>query len=319
MNQNNKAYLQLHLAIFFWGFTGVLGRAIELSAPLIVGYRMLFTALILAGIITFFRKWQKISISDFKRMYFIGVLFAIHWVAFYMSIKLAGASIAMICLATASIFTAIFNPLFTKTKIHLSEILIGAMALIGVLVMYLFQKDSGDESISINESGSNYQLGIILGVVAAIISAIFTIFNKPLTQKYDSRLMVFHEMSAGMLFLLVLSPYYFSEIHSGKILPEGWDYLWIFCLVYFCTVLGQQLVLKALKSLNPFVVTLSVNIEPIYGIILAFVIYKENLVLNWSFYVGMSIIMISLIWQVWLGSSWRKRMKAKLHTIDINE
>lgn len=306
----DNPYLHLHTAIFFWGFTGVLGRAIELSAPLIVGYRMILTAIILVILLAFYNKIHLLRINkkDLKSLIGIGILFAIHWVTFYMSIKLAGASIAMICLATASIFTAIFQPLIHKTKLHTNELFMGGLALIGVLIMYIFQNANNPTNPNNDGLQNDFRLGIILGVISAIISAIFTILNKPLSERNDAKVMVFYEMISGFSFLLLLSPLYFSYYHQGAVLPQGWDYLWLFCLVYFCTVLGQQLVLTALKKLNPFVVTLSVNIEPIYGIVLAFLIYQENLMLNWSFYVGMSIIILSLALQVYLS---RKKINKK--------
>jgi len=306
-NNKDKSLIYLHLAIFFWGFTGVLGRAIDLTAPLIVGYRMFFTALIIALLITVKKQWIKVHLVDLRKLYGIGFLFAIHWVAFYWSIKLSGAAIAMICLATASIFTAIVQPIMTGTKIKVSEILIGAMALAGVMIMYFFQEDKTTTAGA--SEAFNFKWGIILGVVAAIISAVFTVFNKGLSQKYDSRIVVVHEMTAGLILLVILSPFYFLYMHEGNWYPQGWDILWLFCLVYFCTVLGQQFVVKALKNLEPFLVTLSVNIEPIYGIILAFILFNENLMLNWSFYVGFALILISLIIQVYLSRHNKKAVE----------
>lgn len=296
MDAQRKAYLQLHLAVFFWGFTGVLGTEISINAPAIVWYRMLFTALFIGVFITIFKKWQVIPSKDIKRLIIIGVLFAIHWVAFYMSIKLAGASIAMVCLATASVFTAILNPMINKGKIQKSEVVIGLIAVLGVLVMYLMMDDSKSDL----KEPQDMRLGIILGVITAIISAIFTVLNKPLAKQYEFRNIVFYEMTAGFLFLCLLIPFYLPYVTTEEIIPKGWDYLWIFCLVYFCTVLGQQLVIQALQYLNPFTVTLSVNIEPIYGVILAFLIHKENQFLGLGFYIGVAIIFISLMLQVYV-------------------
>lgn len=301
MNFKNKAYLQLHAAIFFWGFTGVLGKAISMDAPAIVWYRMFLSAMVIGLIITLKGKWQRIPMVDMKRLAFVGMLFAIHWLAFYISIKLSGASIAMVCLATASVFTAIFAPLIHKSRIQISELVIGSIALSGVMVIYLFQESP--MNLSLGEE-QNLQWGIILGVIAAILSAVFTVLNKPLATKYEFRNVVFWEMVFGFLILCIALPFYLPNVDWVQVVPQAWDFLWLACLVYFCTVLGQQFVVQSLQQLNPFTVTLSVNIEPIYGIILAFIIFREDQFLGWPFYLGVSIIFISLILQV----AWNARV-----------
>ncbi len=308
MDTKQKAYLQLHAAIFFWGFTGVLGTAISVTAPALVYYRMFFTALFIAFFMTIHKKWQKIPWIDMKKLIFIGFLFAIHWLAFYWSIKLAGGSIAMVCLATASVFTALFNPWINKGKIQISEIIIGIIALLGVLIMYLMM----DDSKSNIKSAEDMRLGIILGVFTAIISALFTVLNKPLAQQYEFRNIVFYEMLSGFVFLSILLPFYVSQTPIEQLIPNTWDYLWLFCLVYFCTVLGQQLVIQSLQVLNPFTVTLSVNLEPIYGVVLAFLIHKENQFLGMGFYIGVAIIFFSLVLQILHTKQKTKKEKQNL-------
>lgn len=304
MQQPNKAYFQLHLAVFFWGFTGVLGTEISMSAPVLVWYRMLGTALFIGIFIALFGKWQRIPKVDFRRLMLVGVLFAIHWVAFYVSVKLAGASVAMVCLATASVFVALLHPLISKGKILISEVIIGLIAVAGVLVMYLMM----DHKPSVGRTAGDMRLGIVLGVVAAVLSAVFTVLNKPLAQRYDFRNVVFYEMAAGFVLLTLCIPFYLPHAAAGSLVPQGWDYLWLFCLIYFCTVLGQQLVVQALQKLNPFTVTLSVNLEPVYGIILAFLIHNENEFLGPGFYIGVSVIFISLMLQVWITARRNRRM-----------
>lgn len=297
MQEQNKAYLQLHAAIFFWGFTGVLGTEISVTAPALVWYRMFFTTLFIGATIFILKKWQKIEKKDFRRLILIGFLFAIHWLAFYISIKMAGASIAMVCLATASIFTAILHPIILKGKMKLVEISVGMIAVFGVAIMYIFQDEK--DLMNVSKSPESLRIGIILGVFAAVLSAIFTILNKPLSEKYEFRNIVFYEMLFGTICLSIMAPFYLPHVALDDLIPKGMDYVWLFCLVYFCTVLGQQLVIQALQKLNPFTVTLSVNIEPIYGVILAFLIHNENQFLGAGFYWGVFLIFISLMIQVW--------------------
>jgi drug/metabolite transporter (DMT)-like permease len=288
-----RAFAQIHAAVLLWGFTGILGKAISLTAPVLVWYRMLITAIILAIIISNRRDWIKIVRRDMFRVIGIGVMYAIHWVAFYASIKFANASIAMVCLATASVFTSLLDPLFNKGKFNFVEIFLSFIAVAGVYCIYALQPHD-----KANHQMVNFEWGIILGVIAAIISAIFTVLNKPLAEKYPARTLVFYEMTTGFSSLCLMAPYYILKHPAETLLPQGWDYLWIFLLSYCCTVWGQSLAMSALKKLSAFTVTLSVNLEPVYGIILAFLIFKENNQLGYGFYIGMSFIFISLVLQI---------------------
>ena len=295
-----KSLLSLHLAVFLWGFTGVLGRAITLSALALVWWRVFLTAAILALILSFTRSWQGIRGKDGLRTLLVGGLMAIHWVAFYGSIKLANASVALICLSTASVFTAVLAPLARQSKFDPVEVLLGLLALAGVYFIYRTQMHFGP--------------GILWGVVAAILSAVFTVLNKPLAPRYPSRVIVFWEMLAGGVLLSVIlllapqllqgTPFWPQQAAwtSGtplfEFLKQPNDWLWLLVLSYFCTVLGQSLALKALKNLSSFTTTLSVNLEPIYGMALAFVFYNESAELSSGFYVGVGLIFLSVVLQM---------------------
>lgn len=303
-----KAFLQIHLAVLLWGFTGVLGKAISLTAPVLVWYRMLITALIIGAIITWRKEWTPVTRKDLRRIIGIGIMYAVHWVAFYASIKYANASIAMVCLATASVFTALLDPLLNKGRFKTIEILLSFVAVAGVYCIYALQPhDTGA-----GQQMKDFELGIALGVIASIISAIFTVLNKPLAEVYPARNLVFYEMTTGLVFLSIAAPFYLMQHPGETLLPQGLDYLWIFLLSYCCTVWGQSLAMSALKKLSAFTITLSVNLEPVYGIVLAFLIFKENNQLGLGFYLGMGLIFASLMIQVallvWKGSRNRKQM-----------
>ncbi len=303
-----KALFQIHLAVFLWGFTGILGRAISLSAFVLVWYRMLLSAIIIAAIISIRKEWIKMPKNDMLKVAGIGAMFAVHWVSFYASVKLANASIAMICLATAGVFTSILDPLYNKTKLRIEEIVISIVALFGVFLIYYLQP-SGSNATS---GMPNFELGVLLGVVAAIISALFTILNKPLAQRYKARPLVFYEMLFGFMVLSVILPFYINSNPEQALLPVGLDYLWLFLLSYCCTVWGQNLAMSALKKLSAFTITLSVNLEPVYGIVLAFVIMQENKQLGSGTYWGMALILLSLAMQVALVF-YRNKMKKAMN------
>lgn len=300
-----RAFAQINIAVLLWGFTGILGKAISLSAPPLVWYRMSVAAVIMFLIITFRKEWIPISKKDIFKLIGIGILFSIHWVAFYASIKLANASIAMVCLATASVFTAVLDPLLNGRKFNKIELFLSFIAVAGVVCIYVLQPhNTGAEHQMVN-----FKLGLALGIAASVISAIFTVLNKPLADKYPARPLVFCEMTSGLIFLSMLAPFYIMHFPAEQLVPVGWDYLWIFLLAYCCTVWAQSLAMAALKNLSPFTVTLSVNLEPVYGIILAFLIFKENAQLGYGFYIGMALIFISLMLQI--GVTIRRSRKNK--------
>lgn len=289
-----NALLNLHAAVLLWGFTGVLGRAIDLDAPVLVWWRMLLTAVIIAFFLTYRKQWIRVAKNDMKQLIAVGILMGLHWVAFYGAIKFANASIALVCLSTASVFTSVLDPIFNKGKINVSEVLLGLLAIAGVYFIYQFQQ--------------TYGWGILFGVIAAILSAVFTVINKRVAHKYPSRIMVFYEMTTGWMFISLLLPIYLLYNkqslflpHSNSLLSSQWyknDWLWLIILSLCCTVWAQSMALTALKKLSSFTVTLSVNLEPIYGMLLAFVFYHENRDLSNGFFIGVSLILITVIFQM---------------------
>ncbi len=294
-----KALIQIHLAVLLWGFTGVLGRAISLDAPVLVWYRMLMTAVFMAFILTYRKQWVKIEKRDMVQLTMVGILMCLHWVGFYGSIKFANVSIALVCLSTASIFTSLIDPFVNDSKHDLKEVLLGSLALAGVYCIYRFQQFNG--------------LGIAFGIAAAILSSIFTVLNKKIASKYPARTMVFYEMGTGFIFISALMPVLYYYLPNTRFIPNtagAWyanDWLWLVVLSLCCTVWSQSLALNALKHLSSFTTTLSVNLEPVYGILLAFFFYNENHEiifnkgthdLNWGFLSGMSLILLSVVLQM---------------------
>lgn len=278
-----KALIQIHLAVLLWGFTGVLGRAIQLSAPVLVWYRMMLTALFMFVILKKRGQWIRMGRKDIRPMAVVGCLMALHWVAFYDSIKFSNASIALVCLSTASIFTSLLDPFVNKGRHNISELLLGLLALAGVYLIYRFQQF--------------YGVGILFGVIAAILSSVFTVLNKRIANKYPARTIVFYEMSTGLVLLTLLVPIQLFYIPDTIVLPSAIDWIWLVILSLCCTVWAQSLALNALKHISSFTATLSVNLEPVYGILLAFLFFKENKELHSGFYAGMALICLSVVLQ----------------------
>lgn len=303
-----KGFTQINLAVILWGFTAILGKAISLSAPVLVWYRMLIASAILWLIISYRKEWPQLAKNDLKRLILIGILFSIHWIAFYGCVKLANASIAVVCLACASVFTAVLDPLLNKQKINKKELLLGLLAVLGVICIYTLHSPTDEQATA---PMVNFNLGLLLGVLASVISSLFSVLNKPLAEKYSARPLVFSEMVGGLTFLSLLAPIYLYMQPNVQLSPVGFDYLWIFILGYCCTVWAQSLAMSSLKTLSPFTVTLSVNLEPVYGILLAFLIFKENNQLGYGFYIGLVFIFTSVALQTALTLRQVKQKKKR--------
>nr|HPI55459.1 DMT family transporter [Chitinophagaceae bacterium] len=178
------------------------------------------------------------------------------------------------------IFTALLEPLILKSKFNPKELAIGLMALLGMYLIYRFEIE--------------FAFGIALGIIAAALSSVFTLMNKKIINQYPARLVAFTEIGAGFLFLTLLLPLYIHYFPTSSFCPSTMDWVWLFVLSLCCTVWGQSLALSALKKLSSFTAVLMVNLEPVYGIVLAILIFHENKELGWGFYTGILLIAASV-------------------------
>ena len=279
-----SALIKLHLAVFLWGFTGVLGRLISFNEGLLVWYRILFTVIILYCIFFFQKSFQPIT-KDLKiKLMKIGVIIALHWVFFYGSIKYANVSIALICLSSIAFFSAVIEPIIIKRRISLIEIILSLIGIVGIALIFHFD--------------NKFRTGIILGILSALFSAIFSIYNKKNIVATNSKSIMFYELLGGLIFLTICMPFYLYLFPSNQIIPSFSDVFWLIILSWFCTVIAMDFSLQALQKVSAFTLGLTVNLEPVYGIILAFFIFKEQNELGQSFYLGFSLIILSVALQM---------------------
>lgn len=279
-----KAFIQLHIAVFLAGFTAVLGRLILLNEALLVWYRLLITVIVLAGMLYAKKEFKKISRRNILRMTAVGGIIAFHWVTFYGSIKYGNISVALVCLSAAGFFSAFIEPLLYNKKIVLIEVLLGLLAVAGIYIIFDFHPQ--------------YKLGIVYGILAALGAAIFPMFNKQLIKEFSPRTLTFYELLGGFLLLSILLPFYLMATTTEYLLPTWSDLLWLMILAVICTVLCFDLQLKALKKISPFTCNLMYNLEPLYGIILAFVFFGEGKTFHKEFYIGVALILLAVILQM---------------------
>lgn len=278
-----KAFLQLHAAIFLAGFTGVLGKLISINESLLVWYRMLFSAIILFLISLFTKKIMRLELIQRIQLMGIGAVVALHWVFFYGSIKYSNVSVGLVCLSAVGFFSAFLDPLFTKRKLDPVEVLLGIMVMMGIFLIFHFDR--------------SYTTGILFGMVSSLLAALFPVLNKKLVGKYNAETITFYEMGGGWLLLNLFVPIYLVFIPTKNLIPGWTDFFWLLVLSLLCTVFAFNLSVRSLTRISPFTVNLSFNLEPIYGMLLAFIIFKEHTLLGFSFYAGIGIIFSTVIFQ----------------------
>jgi len=290
-----KAFIQLHIAVLFAGFTAILGRLIDLNEGMLVLYRMLLSALTLAIILFFRKELIKISFKNILMLFGIGAIIALHWVTFYGSIKYSNVSVSVTCLSAIGFFTSFLEPLITKRKLDTTEVLLGLLAIAGIYLIFNFYPE--------------YKTGIIFGILSALLACLFSIFNKKILRNFSSQIVTLYEMAGGFIALCFILPFYFRFFPPEYFLPTLSDWMWLLVLAWICTIFAFILSLNALKKISAFTVNLSYNLEPVYSIILAFIIFNENKFLGTGFYLGFSLILLAIILQ--MKRVWNERKLKK--------
>ena len=297
-----KDYFLLHLSVFIAGFTGVLGRLITLDSAILVWWRMAAAAVIM-WIYLRVLKWrgtdtrgvslQRFKFRDVLQMGSVGMLLCLHWVFFYASIKASNVSIGVVCFSLVGFFTALFEPIINKHRFSAREFLFSLLTILGIYLIFHFD--------------SRYRLGIVLGVVSSALYALFAIANQRVGKHYEAKNMLLWEMVGGLMGLTCLIPIYNMFIPVGRLYPVGMDYPYLAFMVVVCTIGLCLLQIIVLQKIPAFTVNLTYNLEPVYSIILSMFIFSEYKELNFSFCIGIALIIISVVLQTW--SEIKRRQK----------
>ncbi|ASK29392.1 EamA family transporter [Chryseobacterium sp. T16E-39] len=282
-----NSYVLLHLAVILAGFTGIFGKLISLNEGLLVWYRLLFSAIILFLILKLLKIRYMVSSREKFNIAKVGLLITFHWLFFYASIKYANISIGVVCYCLTSFFTAIFKPLIDRQKFKISELVLSAFTLLGISLIFHFD--------------TSYQLGIALGVISSAIGALYTIYNQRLAQNYDSKVINYYQMIGGTVFLGALLPAYLYFFPVESIIPGMKDMGYLLVLALFCTVGLYVIFAEVLRKIPAFTVNLTFNLEPVYAIIMAFLFFNESKQVSIAFYIGLLLIIISVILQTWIS------------------
>ena len=304
MEQQKKAFLFLHLSVFLFGFTAILGDIIDLNFPSIVWWRSLITSMILVFMVKISIFLKVFSLKTIAKHAFIGFILAIHWLFFYGSIKISNPTMALIALSSSALITALLEPLLIrKAKFRLVDVILGILVIPGFIMIFY-------------NSDQMQQKGLWIGIGAAILGAIFSILNKKWLVTGQELKMTYIQLTSVVitisLFFLI-----FSGIFDLKYqIPHGIDWFNMFVFALFCTVIAYYLYLKAFNHISAFDVSLAFNMEPIYGIIMAALLLKDYREVSAMVYLGMLFI-ISLVFLDTYVKFRKNKFKNEPDSIDI--
>ena len=273
-------YLHLHFLVFIWGFTAILGALISVDAIPLVWYRMFFAVIFILIYFIIKKKSIKTSKRGLLKFLFTGILIALHWIAFFSAIKVANVSIALVAMSTGALFTSLIEPLFFKRKLIFLELFFGLIVIAGLYLIFNVE--------------SQYTLGIIYALIASFLSALFTVLNGLYIKDYEAEVISFYQLLFGVLFIsiFILATSNFS-IQDFSINTS--DIIYLLILSSICTAYAFVVSVKIMKYLSPYTVMLTVNLEPVYGIILAVIFFGDKEKMSPQFYIGAIVIVITVI------------------------
>jgi drug/metabolite transporter (DMT)-like permease len=289
-SDNLKSYLHLHFIVFIWGFTAVLGALITLDALPLVWFRMLFAVGFIAIYIYFKKLSLRVPLKATLQFLFSGLIIALHWFTFFHAIKISNISITLACLSTGALFASLLEPILYGKKIVWYEVFFGLLAVGGLYIIF-------------NVEGS-YFWGMLIALSSAFLSALFAVINSKLVKRYDPTVMSFYELSGGVIFFTFLLLFAHSFTPTFFVLSFK-DLLYLLLLSSVCTAYAFIASTSVMKFLSPYTVMLTINLEPIYGIILAVMVFKEKEKMSFEFYIGAFIILLTVV----LNAVIKSRMK----------
>ncbi len=275
-----KNYLHLHFIIFIWGFTAILGALISIEAIPLVWFRMLIASFFLFLFIKIKKRSLVIDRKTLLKFIIGGTIIALHWITFFLAIKSSNVSIALITMSTGAFFASLIEPFFFKRRISKLELFLGLLVIAGLFIIFKVQ--------------GNYILGITYGLISSFLSALFSVINGLLVRKNNHVIISFYQLLFGTLFITILL-FVTGEFSIGFFRLSFNDWMYLIILGSICTAYAFSASVKVMKVLSPYTVMLSINLEPIYGIILALIIFGDKEKMSSEFYYGALIILLSVV------------------------
>lgn len=288
MNPHRRALIELHACVVLWGFTAIIGKLITLPAAQLVWWRMLLVSLVLASIPRVWRGLRQIPPGLRLAYAGIGGVIALHWLAFYGSVKLANASVAATTMALAPVVTAVLEPWLTGSRFERHNLALGILVIPGVLLV-------------VGGIPESMHLGFWVGVASAVLAAVYNALNKRHLGMHDAVSVTGLELGAGFLLLTVVMPF-----NGGFDLPDARDSAWLLVLALFCTLIPFAVSLAALRHLSAFTTQLAINLEPVYAVAIAVLFLGEARELDALFFLGVAIVVGAVFGHGWLTQKYRR-------------
>jgi drug/metabolite transporter (DMT)-like permease len=273
-------YFKLHFIVFLWGFSGILGKLVSIPAYEMVLYRTLLSAIGIAMVMFFVNETFRISPKQFVTLTLIGFIVAIHWLAFFESARISNVSVSLVGFATNSLWTALLDPLFNRTSIKKFELILGLVVIFGLYIIFSFN--------------FQYPLGLLVGVLAGFTSALFSIFNARMVKNVPAFTISLYEMMGAFIFLTLLLPIYkmsWASNQTLELLPGIMDWVYMIILSGACSVYAYTTAVELMKKVSVFLIQLTLNLEPVYGIVMAVIIFGAEEKMGLNFYVGTLVIL----------------------------
>jgi drug/metabolite transporter (DMT)-like permease len=272
-------YVKLHFIVFLWGFTAILGLLISIPSVEMVFYRTLLAAFGMGVVIVWTNGVFIVSSSDFIKLLLIGLIVSFHWLMFFGSGRVSNASVSLVGFATNSLWAALLEPVMNRTRIKKFELVLGLVVITGLYVIFSFD--------------FQYKLGLILGIAAGFSAALFSVLNAKMVRRINAYTITFYEMTGAFLGTAIFLPVYqmtLAENETLNLIPNEMDWLFLAILAWVCTVYAFSTAVKLMKRLSVFFIQLTLNLEPVYGILMALVIFGDKEKMGWNFYIGTLII-----------------------------
>jgi drug/metabolite transporter (DMT)-like permease len=287
MIEKYKNYILLHITVFIWGFTAILGKIITLSEAPLVWWRLLISSLVLYFYLRFSKVDFRVSRKTLFHLFIVGGIIAMHWIFFYRAVKVSTIAVTLGCFSCGSLFSSFLEPVFFKNKINKVEIFCGILVILGLWLIFSVE--------------SKYLEGILCSVSAAFLSALFTVLNAKLVRKERAEVITFYEFISG---LLVITIYLLlnGQLNASLFSVSSTNWFWLIVFSIICTVIPFIISIGIMKEIRPYTVTLSVNLEPIYGILFAYFIFGDSEKMTMGFYAGTLIILSTIFLNAYLRS-----------------
>lgn len=298
MTDKLRAYFYLHFCVFLWGFTAILGKLISLKAVPLVWWRVLLATGFLLFLIPK-RQWTGLTRRAFPQLFVIGLFVGLHWLCFYGAIKLSNASVAVATMATTSFFAALIEPVLLQKKMNWYELGLGVLILPGMALV-------------VGNIDWDMRIGFGIGIIGAFLGALFSSMNKKILdqpQPPPPLVISFVELLAATCICSLFLPFMLWQSPETQILPSAQDWMWLLVLVWLCTLLPYYLSLQAMRHISAFATNLTINLEPVYGVLLAALLFREDKDLDPSFYLGMLVILLAVFSHPFLKYYFEKKKR----------